>query len=144
MLPELEAGALPPGIHMGTWDEVEKRFGWNERRRHLLNGLRRVLDELARAGCERIWLDGSFVTSKQHPGDFDLVWDPDGVRLLELDPVILDLDPPRRAQHDKYRGDILPNVTERNSGMPFVEFFQQDSLTGSPRGIVEMRRKDWR
>jgi hypothetical protein len=144
MLAELEEGALPPGIHVGTWDEVVERFGWNERRRLLLDGLRRVLDELARAGCERIWLDGSFVTSKRYPGDFDLVWDLDGVDLGQLDPVILDLDPPRRAQHDKYAGDILPNVTEGTSGMPFVEFFQQDSLTGSLRGIVEMRLKEWR
>lgn len=110
----------------------------------LLEGLKGVLDDLAKAGCRRAWLDGSFVTDKKHPGDFDLVWDPAGVRLDELEPVILDVHHPRRAQHEKYGGDILPNVTESTSGMPFLEFFQQDSLTGKPRGIVELPLEEWR
>lgn len=143
MLPELEEGALLPGIHPASWADIEERFGWNHRRRTLLEGLRRVLDDLARAGCRRAWLDGSFVTDKEHPGDFDLVWNLDGVRLDELDPVILDVHHPRVAQQEKYSGDILPNVIEVGSGMPFLDFFQQDALTGEPRGIVELRVENW-
>ena len=36
-------GNLPAGVHELTWEEVIVRFGWNERRRYLLGGLKRVL-----------------------------------------------------------------------------------------------------
>jgi hypothetical protein len=139
MVPEFEGGVLPPGIHQASWLEVEERFAWNDLRRSLLIGLQSVLKELSGAGCSRVWLGGSFVTDRHDPGDFDLVWDPEGVDLVELDQVLLDLDPPREAQKGKYGGDILPNVVERGSGMPFVEFFQQDSATGQLRGVVELQ-----
>ncbi|HEV8653806.1 MAG TPA: hypothetical protein VG276_31515 [Actinomycetes bacterium] len=114
-------------------------MGWNDRRRSLLTGLRSLLEELARAGCSRAWLDGSFVTDQRYPGDFDLVWDPEAVDLGELDQVLQDLDPPREAQKRKYGGDILPNVVEGRLGMPFLEFLQQDPVTGQARGIVELQ-----
>lgn len=144
MLPAFRDGVLPPGIHQASWAEVEEALGWNEWRRELLVGLRAVLHELAPAGCPRVWLDGSFVTDKEFPGDFDLVWDPDGVDLDALDPVVLDLDPPRDAQKEKYGGDILPNVVEAGSGMPFLDFFQQDAMTGRHRGIVELAMEEFR
>lgn len=34
-----ENGFLPPGIHKSTWQEFVVRFGWNHRRRWLLQGL---------------------------------------------------------------------------------------------------------
>lgn len=138
VLPEFEAGALPPGVHPASWQVVEDRFGWNAQRRNLLKGLKRVLEELATAGCPRAWLDGSFVTTKEVPGDFDLVWDPEGVDLDHLDAAFHDLEAPRSSQHEKYGGDILPNVVERASGLPFIDFFQQDDVTGDPRGIVQV------
>ena len=144
VLPEFEGGGLPPGIHRASWREVCERFGGSQRREWLLVGLQAVLQELARAGCPRAWLDGSFVTSKREPGDFDLVWDTAGVALAELDDVLTDLDPPRQAQKQKFRGDVLPNVTEGGSGMPFVEFFQQDPVTGHARGIVELTLEEFR
>jgi hypothetical protein len=137
--PEFEGGVLPPGIHQAFWREVEERFGWNAQRQSLLIGLKSLLEELARAGCSRVWLNGSFVTDKPNPGDFDLVWDPDAVDLSKVDQVLQDLDPPREAQKRKYSGDILPNVVEGGSGMPFLEFFQQDSVTGQARGIVGLQ-----
>jgi uncharacterized protein DUF6932 len=142
MIPKFDGGVLPPGIHQASWREVEERLGWNATRQKLLLGLKALLEELARAGCSRVWLDGSFVTDKLDPGDFDLVWDPNGVDLGELDQVLQDLDPPREAQKWRYGGDVLPNVVEKGSGMPFLEFFQQDSVTGQVRGIVELRLED--
>lgn len=138
MIPDFDGRNLPPGLHAASWHEVDQRFGWNQRRRSLLAGLRSALAELARANCRRAWLDGSFVTAKEHPGDYDLAWDPAGVDLNALDPVLLDLDPPRESQKAKYKGDLLPNVVESDSGMPFLEFFQQDAVTGQKRGIVEI------
>jgi hypothetical protein len=32
-----DTGRLPVGVHEATWDEVVDRFGWNPRRRQLLD-----------------------------------------------------------------------------------------------------------
>lgn len=129
-------GLLPPGEHWASWDEIEQRFGFTSRRRRLLEGLRAAITALEMAGCQRVWINGSFVTDKGAPADFDMCWDPQGVDPVLLDPVLLDLDPPRRAQHEKYGGDILPNVDEGTTGSLFVEFFQVDKETGDAKGIV--------
>lgn len=47
---------------------MEMRLAFNPRRRRLLAGLREACDILAEAGCRLVYLDGSFVTTKQHPG----------------------------------------------------------------------------
>lgn len=138
VLPAFENGALPPGIHPTSWDDVRHRFGFTPHRRNLLVGAYRAIVDLREAGCGHVWLDGSFVTAKEHPQDFDLAWDTSGVKGALLHPVLLDTTPPRHAQHARYGGDVIPNVTETNSGMPFRDFFQLDAVTGQPRGIVEL------
>ena len=81
-------GNLPPGEHTMTWSEIVQRFGGNDRRRELLDGLHDLCLTLQAASCETLWLDGSFVTSKDEPGDFDAVSDhhsvPDLAALGEL------------------------------------------------------------
>jgi hypothetical protein len=138
MIPALYRGLLPPGIHSGDWKEVEAMFGTTPWRLWLLEGLRAALAELARVGCRTAYLDGSFVTNKAVPGDYDLCWDPTGVDLLAIDPVFRDLAAPRAAQKAKYRGDLLPNVIEGSSGMPFIDFFQIERNTGLAKGIVAL------
>jgi hypothetical protein len=140
VLPDLDAdGALPPGIHPAAWAEVVALFGQTVHRRELLDGLSDALDDLEAAGCGLVYLDGSIVTDKDVPGDFDLCWETAGVDLRKLDPVFFDLAPPRAAQQARYRGDILPNVRESNSGMPFVDFFQNNKTTGKRKGIVSIK-----
>ena len=85
-----ERGNLPPGIHRATWDEIVERYATNERREQLVNGLRAAIESLRTAGCSRVYLDGSFVTDKELPGDFDACWEADGVDADLLDPVLLD------------------------------------------------------
>lgn len=131
-----ESGLLPEGVHEATWEAVVERFGWTERRRRQLDGLAEVLDVLATAGCRRVWLNGSFVTAKDEPGDFDACWDPDGVDLDELDPMLLDLSPDgRRRQRARFGGELFPNVVEAGSGLEFADFFQ-NQRDGSRKGIV--------
>jgi hypothetical protein len=139
MLPDFEDGLLPAGIHEATWDVIVAMLGFNERRRWLIEGLYRALLSLRDAGCERVYLDGSFVTDKDLPGDYDVCWDlPNPLDQARFDPVLLDIDFPRAGQHIKYRGDILPNVTEGNSGKPFVDFFQVDKVSGGAKGIISI------
>lgn len=113
-----------------------ERFGWTEKRRRQLDGLAEAIDLLAAAGCQRVWLNGSFVTSKDEPGDFDACWDPDAVDIDLLDPVLLDLSPDgRRRQKDRFGGELFPNVVEAGSGLDFADFFQ-NQRDGSRKGIV--------
>lgn len=63
------------------------RFGWTPRRRQLLDGLAEAIELLAAAGCRRMWLNGSFVTTKDEPADFDACWSTDGVDVDALDSI---------------------------------------------------------
>jgi len=136
-LPPFESttGRLPPGEHVATWEEVVDRFGWNRRRRQLLDGLAEALALLADDGCTRVWINGSFVTDKDEPGDFDVAWDPTDVDLDRLDAIFFDFADGRGAQKERFGGELLPNVVERRSGLVFAEFFQNERDTGF-KGIV--------
>jgi hypothetical protein len=130
-----DTGHLPEGEHVATWDEVVERFGWNPRRRQLLDGLGEAIDLLTAAGCRRLWLNGSFVTAKDEPGDFDACWETAGVDLDRLDPVLIDLSNHRAAQKARFGGELFPNVVEPRSGVVFAEFFQGERDT-TRKGIV--------
>jgi hypothetical protein len=132
----MKAGLLPPGIHKADLDEVLAFFGTTTWRVWLLEGLRLALMDLAAAGCGSVYLDGSFVTTKTMPNDYDVCWDMEGIDFDALDPVLVDVEWPRRAQKVKYRGDVLPNVTEAASGKLMMEFFQTDRETGASKGIL--------
>lgn len=140
MLPSFdsESGRLPDGEYEAEWQEIVERFGWNTRRRQLLDGLAEAVELLAAAGCRRVWLNGSFVTAKDEPGDFDACWDTAGVDLDALDPVLMDFAAGRAAQKARFGGELLPNVVESGSGLTFAEFFRQERDTGR-KGIVVLR-----
>ena len=89
---------LPAGIHIATLTEIDERFASNPKRRVQFKGLVAALSNLRGAGCRRAFLDGSFVTAKPRPGDFDACWDPTGVNLALLDPVLLNFENNRAAQ----------------------------------------------
>ena len=100
-------GLLPPGIHGIGWAEVEEKFAPTEWRRTLFDGVRCAAENLKEAGCRTLYLDGNFVTSKMHPGDFDGCWDPGGVDASKIDPVQLTSGSRRAAQKAKYHGDLF-------------------------------------
>ena len=137
MLPPFDpaSGRLPDGEYEIDWQELVETFGWNTRRRQLLDGLAEAIELLGAAGCRRLWLNGSFVTAKEEPADFDACWDPDGVDLDALHPIFLDFGEGRAAQKSRFGGELLPNVTEAGSGLSFSEFFRNERDTGR-KGIV--------
>lgn len=138
MIPDFTAsGLLPAGIHTAEWSEIVARFGGNGHRRALLRGLRRALDTLCDAGCTTAYLDGSFVTAKTLPADYDMCWSFLGVDADALDSVLLNFDDARRAMKAKYMGDLFPaEAPEGTSGRVFLDFFQIDKQTGVAKGIL--------
>lgn len=140
MIPECKSnGLLPAGIHRGSWNEFKRRFGGTLHRRKLLQGLEAAARNLKSAGCKRIFINGSFVTSKERPNDFDALWDIDGVDPEKLDPVLLDFSARRAAQKEKYFGEFFPaQMIETGTGRLFLDFFQIDKETAKRKGIVEI------
>ena len=146
MIPQFQStGLLPPGIHTAAWREVEARFGFTPKRRRLLAGLRQALLLLQRAGCRRVYLDGSFVTTKPNPGDIDVCWAIAGVDPEVLDAVFLDFSQSRARQKARFLCEFFPaDLPEGLSGKTFLEFFQRDKTTGLPKGLVTLNLRSWR
>ena len=134
-------GILPPGIHTASLDEMEERFCWNNHRSRLFDGLRAAAANLQQAGCTRLYIDGSFVSDKDYPSDFDGCWSPIGVSGNLLDPVLLDFDNGRAAQKKKYGGELFISSSRavRDSDIVFFDFFQRDKHSGAKKGLIEIQ-----
>jgi hypothetical protein len=143
MLPAFDAnGNLPRGVHPSTWQEVADRFGTNDHRRRLLAGLREALRTLKGADCRTVFLDGSFVTAKERPADYDGCWDVDGVNVDALDPVLLIMDEGRATQKAKYLGELIPaRFYPGSRGWDLLEVFQTDR-GGNPKGLVVLNLQE--
>lgn len=138
-----EGGNLPPGIHEANWDEIRTRFGGTTWRREVLAGLRESLESLLGAGCRRIYIDGSFVTAKEAPGDFDACWEIAGVDAGLLDPVLLEFSSARAAQKERFHGELFPaEAAAAPDGTRYLDYFQRDKLTGDRKGIVALDLED--
>lgn len=142
MIPEFnQRGALPPGIHLTTWDEFAGRFvvfSRSDRRLRIGEKIRALYDEARQSGIvRRILIAGSYVTSKAEPNDFDC--------LIVLDPAIVGtiLVPfqynliSRRQARRTFQGDVVPALDGSASCVEYVEFFQT-ARDGNRVGIVEI------
>jgi hypothetical protein len=133
-------GRLSDGVHPMTLAAVSAVFGWNRCRRELIAAMTAAFADLNALGCEVVWLDGSFVTDKPEPGDYDAVFEH---RTMDLSaarlalPELFDRAPQRPAMKARFKGDLLPNVLEAASQQLFIDFFQQDKeRPGHTKGIV--------
>ena len=143
MIPEFDKeGYLPPGIYWPNWDVFVKRFGFNKHRLGILEGLKRALQNFQNAGCENIYIDGSFVTNKEFPDDFDGCWDTKNVNPDLLDPVFFIFDNKRAAQKVIYNGEFFPaSFIADKSGRTYLDFFQSIKYTDDPKGIIAFNLK---
>lgn len=130
---------LPPGIHEATLDDVAHSFATNATRRMLYDGLVKGCQVLKIAGCSIVYLDGSYITEKLSPGDFDVCWDPTGVDPTKLDPVLLDFSNKRKNQKMKYGGEFFPSSAKADGSRIFIDFFQTDRESGNKKGIIRIQ-----
>lgn len=128
---------LPSGIHSASFSEIEVAFATTLHRQNLYCGFRSACIDLRRAGCRLVYLDGSFVTNKEVPGDYDACWCSEGVNPDMLDPLFLDYDN-SNGQKAKYKGEFYLNLHQPYPGTFFVEYFQKDKLTGGTKGILSV------
>lgn len=133
-------GCLPDGVHVADWQEFARRYGKTARRKELLKKARLGLLNLRDAGCEWVWLDGSFVTSKALPNDVDGCWEmAPGLDLSRLDESFLLRSFKDRVAllYDYGLDFFVAGATEAGSGLPFSEFFQF-APGGVRKGIIKM------
>jgi hypothetical protein len=128
-------GYLPAGIHPVSWPEFSSRYGFSPRRLELLANMESLLQELRSQGGERAYVGGSFVTTKQVPGDFDMTWRVSGPQLGELmkkAPILVD----RQLQKQTLGGELM--ATYPNSPGDGVLGFLQKSRSGKSIGVAEI------
>ena len=131
MIPPFDdTGCLPPGVHPAMLKEVEARFGvQSELRRVQMESVRWMVDLAARAGVQRIVLNGSFVTDIMEPHDVDCVlligrgFPADLVAEAELNAGLpfLDIALARQADFDELVGEVF--AADRS---------------GTPKGMIEV------
>lgn len=102
-----------------------------------MSGLLAALKNLAAAGCRSVLLDGSFVSTKDLPGDFDGAWEPQGVDPYKMDVVLLDLSRKRVAMKVKYGGELFPASALAAAGKTYRDFFLTDK-NGVAKGIIQI------
>lgn len=140
------SGNLPPGLHEAIWSEILARYGSTPHRLSLLAGFKAALDHLRQVGCARAYLDGSFVTAKDRPNDFDACWEMAGVDfdlLADRAPTLLDWRQRRAAQKAMFGGELfLAEAGADPWGTPYLEFFQRDRHSGEPKGILAINVGD--
>lgn len=138
--PFTELGYLPPGEHLATWEEIVARFGTIQHRRDLIAGLGQALRLLQKAGCLRVYIDGSFITDKESPEDYDVCWDLSGVDIRRLHPLFL----PHRQKHEwreaqkmRFLGEFFIAASSAAGVLTYVEYFQVDK-EGRAKGIITL------
>ena len=82
-------------------------------------------------------MNGSFVTSKALPNDYDGAWETAGVDWNLIDPILLDSLPGRPAMKAKYGGELLADPFIPGRGDRIREFFQSDR-DENPKGILSI------
>ncbi|MEQ8464923.1 MAG: hypothetical protein RIC07_15245 [Coleofasciculus sp. E1-EBD-02] len=111
----------------------------------MIDGLELAMTKLKAAGCRIIYIDGSFVTSKPNPGDFDACWEPEDMDydyLRKNAPRLLNhLD--RSAQKSTYKGELFrSDQPVGDYGLASLEFFQRDRQFNS-KGIIAIDLLRW-
>ena len=142
--PFRDDGWLPEGHHAATWEEIADALGGEtgSKRAAVLAGLLAWRDAVRSEGLSGlVILDGSFVSAKPTPGDFDLVF----LYHAEHEPVA-NTDDSVKALLDltegkaRFGGDIFA-FSGRTVGASILqkpnEMFDYVKFTGIQKGVLE-------
>lgn len=120
-----KTGLLPEGVHDLSWTDIAVLFGTSVHRRNLLKYFHEVCSILKKAGVDKVWLNGSFVTSKSRPSDYDCSYEltqrifdalpTDPFKLKNADTIIRarfngDVKAEPMPDGYIYHSDLFPNV----------------------------------
>lgn len=140
-----EDGWLPQGHHATTWEEITARFGGQigSRRDAVLSSLLKWREAARAKGMAGlVILNGSFISGKEAPGDFDLVflYNEATEALVKTDAEARALTDMQSCHQAGFRGDIfaLPLSLQKLSPMlGGTDMFDKDRQ-GTLKGVVEV------
>jgi hypothetical protein len=137
-----EDGWLPPGHHAATWDEITVIFGGTpgSRRSALTANLIELRDALiANQVSGSLLLDGSYISTKADPGDFDvlLIGSADIQVRKDREPNLADLLDAETAE--KERGYSLFFLPHDSPVLGLLRTLWDVSKEGVLKGVVEVR-----
>ncbi|MBI1924110.1 hypothetical protein HYR99_07650 [Candidatus Poribacteria bacterium] len=141
-IPALQAnGCLPPGLYLASLDEIWERFGSTSEQRRLLFQRLQTFVTLARhVGSLRMFVNGSYVTAKTHPGDIDVViWvDEDKFRQLVIqeDELAMNLREMLLTKEPK-EAFVVFNENKWNAWLDFFSLIR--NRPGEKKGLVEVQ-----
>jgi len=130
LIPNLDDGVLPEGVHSCTIEEMEQVFGRFTRsdcRQRLTQTLRRYIEDVRNARIAvAVIVDGSYITAKHEPNDVDLVLvlRPDIDLRADLRPMEYNVQSERMVRH-LYGFDVLPAIDGSLAYKEWVEFFSR-------------------
>lgn len=133
-------GWLPNGHHIADWNEVLLRFGGkpDSRRAQLTAELTHLRDALQATGITgTILLDGSYISEKPEPGDFDiLLIGPADIQILkDMEPNLASL---LNASDAEARGYSLFFTAETSPVRDLLSTLWDLSKEGIAKGVVEL------
>ena len=136
---------LPEGHHNAAWEEIEAMFGGEpgSSRRETWSRLLAWRDAARAKGLAgRVVLNGSFVSAKENPGDFDLLflYNAASEVIVRQDEGALALIDPLRCKA-AFGGDIFAYSASMVAAYP--QFFPTDSFdrikfTDVKKGVLEV------
>ena len=150
MIPDFnQNGDLPEGIWNATIEEVKERYASGRFRKRLFEGLLKVLPVLKNGGCTMLFLDGSFVTSKElnASSDYDaciLCTESSADLKVHLFPTPGDIVHCNHVQKEMYRGEFKfadkPEHFDQSirKDVTFLDYFQFDTRTQQKKGIIRI------
>ena len=140
-----EHGWLPKGHHPATWEQIADRFGGEpgSRRAAIFSGLLRWRDAVRGKQMNgRLILNGSFISAKAEPGDFDVlfVYDNASANIIAQDAKALRL---LDSAHCKalYGGDVWAFSEQAVRDFPQfcrVDGFDREKETRRLKGVLEV------
>ena len=136
-----EDGWLPVGHHAATWEEVVARFGGDvgSRRASLTSKLLELRDALRSCGLAgRVLLNGSYVSAKAEPDDFDLllIGPPDIQLLKDSNPALAELLDAERVE--KLFECSLFYVSSESPALGEILTLWDHSKEKVPKGSIEV------
>lgn len=145
MIPELQDGVLPEGVHLCELAEVNQVFGQfrrSDQRPQLTERLTRYIQDARNSGVvSAVLIDGSYVTNKEEPGDIDLIvaLRPDLDLTAEMRPLEYNIQ--SKAMVRKLYGfDVLSAVDGSETYQRFLDFFSRVKLTDITQRTTQERK----
>jgi hypothetical protein len=135
-------GWLPEGRHNTNWEELERRFAGepSSKRAAVWGNLILWRDRMRQHNITgELLIDGSFISDKEAPGDFDAIFIGDeGIELLLIQDIEARLLLNYQVVKEYYGGDLL--FFSKSAVLKFPELCRIDGFDYSkekiPKGVV--------